>query len=180
MSGLISASCSSMASRLPLVLTGAGRVALYSLMQAFIADAVKFLSSPTIRLNSSGNSRYAMPIASLSPPSGTGAGRVALCASNCVLISSALNSGGSPALYSSINARIVAVVVKAPSGISGSMLNSFSSCSGCSASACTRLPISRTGERTFWMVLDTWRASKYISDTRASLTIVELMPLAAW
>jgi hypothetical protein len=34
-------------------------------------------------------------------------------------------------------------------------------------------------ERSFWMVFETWRASKYISDTRASLTIVELMPLAA-
>ena len=45
-----------------------------------------------------------------------GAIRLALCASSA-LMSSALNSGGSPLLYSSINARIVAVVVKAPSGI---------------------------------------------------------------
>ncbi len=149
MSGLISASCSSKASRPPLVFTGGqGGVVFFD---AGLHCGGGLLLTVFNALEFSRQRHITRRFLQLMYPRDRG-GQVRVVFLRNLLMSSALSKTGSPLLYSSINARIVAVVVKAPSGISGSILNSFPADQAAAPVHAPDFHI-QNRERTFWMVL---------------------------
>ncbi|QUJ05435.1 hypothetical protein KCP69_19320 [Salmonella enterica subsp. enterica] len=148
--GLIIASCSQRrASRLPLVLTGArgrGGVVLFDAgfhrrgcMFGAVFNALEFFGSCSYTIH-----RFHLPKLKRHLHA-TAGWRCTFFLQRFDIISTQQRAGGL-ALCASMNSRRVAVVVKAPSGISGSTLNSASRFSGCiEPEHVPRLPISSTG-----------------------------------